>query len=56
MIGGITFGIAVRGQPETLVPNVQGKDVLDALVDLQTKELAPLGVDRNNPPAVTRLE
>ena len=24
--------------------------------DLQTKELAPLGVDRNNPPAVTRLE
>lgn len=41
VIGGITFGIAVRGQPETLVPNVQGKDVLDALVDLQTKELVP---------------
>jgi beta-lactam-binding protein with PASTA domain len=41
VIGGITFGIAVRGQPETLVPNVMGKDVLDALVDLQTKELVP---------------
>lgn len=41
VIGGITFGIAVRGQPETLVPNVQGKDVLDALIDLQTKELVP---------------
>src|SRR5208337_1367972 len=31
--------IAVRGQPETLVPNLEGKDVLDALVDLQGKEL-----------------
>ena len=41
VIGGITFGIAVRGQPETLVPNLQGKDVLDALGDLQSKELYP---------------
>ncbi len=41
VIGGITFGIAVRGQPETLVPNLQGKDVLDALTDLQSKELYP---------------
>jgi eukaryotic-like serine/threonine-protein kinase len=41
IIGGITFGIAVRGQPETLVPNLQGKDVLDALSDLQSKELYP---------------
>jgi eukaryotic-like serine/threonine-protein kinase len=41
VIGGITFGIAVRGQPETLVPNVQGRDVLDALMDLQNKELYP---------------
>ena len=39
VIGGITFGIAVRGQPETLVPNLQGRDILDALVDLQNKEL-----------------
>ncbi len=41
VIGGITFSIAVRGQPETLVPNLQGKDVLDALGDLQSKELYP---------------
>jgi eukaryotic-like serine/threonine-protein kinase len=41
VIGGITFTIAVRGQPETLVPNVQGRDVLDALADLQSKELYP---------------
>jgi beta-lactam-binding protein with PASTA domain len=39
VIGGITFSIAVRGQPETLVPNLQGKDILDALMDLQGKEL-----------------
>jgi beta-lactam-binding protein with PASTA domain len=39
VIGGITFGIAVRGQPETLVPNLQGKDILDGLMDLQGKEL-----------------
>ena len=39
VIGGVTFSIAVRGQPETLVPNLQGKDVLDALQDLQGKEL-----------------
>jgi beta-lactam-binding protein with PASTA domain len=41
VIGAITFSIAVRGQPETLVPNVQGRDVLDALMDLQSKELFP---------------
>lgn len=41
VIGAITFAIAVRGQPETLVPNLQGRDVLDALVDLQSKELYP---------------
>jgi beta-lactam-binding protein with PASTA domain len=41
VIGAVTFAIAVRGQPETLVPNLQGRDVLDALVDLQSKELYP---------------
>jgi len=41
LIGIVTFSIAVRGQPETLVPNLQGRDVLDALVDLQSKELYP---------------
>jgi eukaryotic-like serine/threonine-protein kinase len=41
VIGGVTFSIAVRGQDETLVPNLEGKDVLDALSDLQSKELYP---------------
>ncbi|HEY9595483.1 MAG TPA: PASTA domain-containing protein, partial [Spirochaetia bacterium] len=41
IIGSVTFGIAVHGQPETLVPNLQGRDILDALVDLQGKELYP---------------
>jgi eukaryotic-like serine/threonine-protein kinase len=41
VIGIVTFSIAVRGQDETLVPNLQGKDVLDALTDLQSKELYP---------------
>lgn len=41
VIGVVTFSIAVRGQDETLVPNVQGKDVIDALIDLQSKELYP---------------
>lgn len=41
VIGAVTFSIAVRGQDETLVPNLQGKDVIDALVDLQAKELYP---------------
>ena len=41
VIGAVTFSIAVRGQDETLVPNVQGKDVVDALIDLQSKELYP---------------
>ncbi|MGA2766616.1 MAG: PASTA domain-containing protein [Spirochaetia bacterium] len=41
VIGAVTFAIAVRGQDETLVPNLQGKDVLDALSDLQSKELYP---------------
>jgi beta-lactam-binding protein with PASTA domain len=41
VIGAITFGIVVRGSPETLVPNLQGKNVVDALVDLQGKDLYP---------------
>jgi beta-lactam-binding protein with PASTA domain len=41
IIGSVTFSIAVRGQEETLVPDVQGRDVLDALIDLQKKELYP---------------
>jgi beta-lactam-binding protein with PASTA domain len=41
LIGLVTFSIAVRGQDETLVPNVQGKDLVTALIDLQGKELYP---------------
>ncbi len=39
VIGAVTFGIVVRGQVATLVPDVQGKDILDALSDLQSREL-----------------
>jgi eukaryotic-like serine/threonine-protein kinase len=41
LVGAITFSIAVRGQEETLVPNVQGKELVAALVELQNKELYP---------------
>jgi beta-lactam-binding protein with PASTA domain len=41
LIGLVTFSIAVRGQEETLVPNVQGKELVAALIDLQGKELYP---------------
>ncbi len=40
-IGFITFSIAVRGEEQTLVPNVKGKDLIAALQDLQSKELFP---------------
>jgi eukaryotic-like serine/threonine-protein kinase len=41
VIGLITFGIAVRGEEQTLVPNVKGKELINALQDLQSKELYP---------------
>ncbi len=41
VVGAVTFGVVVRGQVQTLVPNVQGRDVLDALMDLQSRELYP---------------
>jgi eukaryotic-like serine/threonine-protein kinase len=41
LVGAVTFSIAVRGQEETLVPNVQGKELVAALIDLQSKELYP---------------
>jgi beta-lactam-binding protein with PASTA domain len=40
-IGFITFKIAVRGEEQTLVPNVKGKELIVALQDLQSKELFP---------------
>ena len=41
VIGAITFSIAVRGRQQTLVPNLQGKDVLVALMELKSRELYP---------------
>jgi eukaryotic-like serine/threonine-protein kinase len=41
LVGLVTFSIAVRGQEETLVPNVQGKELATALIELQGKELYP---------------
>jgi beta-lactam-binding protein with PASTA domain len=39
VIGLLTFSIAVRGEEQTLVPNVKGKDLIVALLELQTKKL-----------------
>jgi eukaryotic-like serine/threonine-protein kinase len=41
LIGALTFALAVRGQEQTLVPNVTGKDLVTALVEMQEKELYP---------------
>jgi beta-lactam-binding protein with PASTA domain len=39
VIGFLTFSIFVRGEEQTLVPNVKGKDLIVALQELQTKKL-----------------
>jgi beta-lactam-binding protein with PASTA domain len=41
LVGLLTFSLAVRGQEQTLVPNVTGKDLVTALVEMQEKELYP---------------
>lgn len=41
IVGGLTFALAVRGQEQTLVPNVVGDDLITALVEMQEKELYP---------------
>jgi beta-lactam-binding protein with PASTA domain len=44
LVGIITiaiFFIALKGAEQTLVPEVRGKDLAEALLDLQTKELYP---------------
>ena len=41
LIGLVTFWLSVRGAEQVLVPRVEGKDLLDALMDLQEKELNP---------------
>jgi len=39
--GLVTFFLTVRGQEETLVPDVKGKELTSALIDLQDKDLYP---------------
>jgi beta-lactam-binding protein with PASTA domain len=41
LIGLATFWLSVRGAEEVLVPRVEGKELMDALMDLQEKELTP---------------
>jgi beta-lactam-binding protein with PASTA domain len=41
VIAAAVFFIAVRGAEETMVPDVRGKDLTDALLELQEKELYP---------------
>lgn len=37
----IVFFIALKGEDQTMVPDVRGKDLVDALLELQVKELYP---------------
>ncbi len=39
VVGFATFALAVRGQEQTMVPNVAGKDLVAALLELQEREL-----------------
>jgi beta-lactam-binding protein with PASTA domain len=41
LIGGAIFSFAVRGAEQTMVPDVCGKDIIAALLELQEKELYP---------------
>jgi len=41
LIGGITFWLSVRAAEEVLVPDVEEKDLISALIELQEKELYP---------------
>ncbi|MDR3356805.1 MAG: PASTA domain-containing protein [Spirochaetaceae bacterium] len=41
LIAAISFFAALRGAEETLVPEVRGKDIVEALLELQQKELYP---------------
>ncbi len=40
--GAITFLMSLRGAEDTLVPEVRGQELVDALVELQRRELYPL--------------
>ena len=39
VVGFATFYLSVRGEEETLVPDIRGKEIVSALVELQDKEL-----------------
>jgi beta-lactam-binding protein with PASTA domain len=41
LLGFAVFSIAVQGAEQTMTPNVTGKDVISALLELQEKELYP---------------
>jgi beta-lactam-binding protein with PASTA domain len=41
LIAGVIFFIAVRGAEQTMVPEVRGKELTEALLELQAKELYP---------------
>jgi beta-lactam-binding protein with PASTA domain len=41
LIGFVTFWLSVRGAEEVLVPNVEDKELIAALIELQEKELYP---------------
>jgi beta-lactam-binding protein with PASTA domain len=41
LIGFVTFWLSVRGAEEVLVPNVENKELIAALIELQEKELYP---------------
>jgi beta-lactam-binding protein with PASTA domain len=41
LIGFVTFWLSVRGAEEVLVPNVENKELISALIELQEKELYP---------------
>jgi beta-lactam-binding protein with PASTA domain len=41
LIAVVVFFVTVRGEEQILVPDLTGRDILDALVELQTKELYP---------------
>lgn len=41
LVGFVAFSLAVRGQEQTLVPNLTGKDLVTALIEMQEKELYP---------------
>ena len=41
VVAGSVFFISVRGAEQTMVPDVQGKDLTAALLELQVKELYP---------------